>query len=711
MSQAGIINVIESNPNIPIFFDGNSGPGASAILNTINILGAVVAAGSTPVATSASGNTVTTNVQISQAIAATDATKIGLAAFNSAQFTVDANGFVSLTGGGLAVDSFQVQANTAPGVNPVSPDAGGLVTVSGAVVANHSVVLETRSRALNAYNLEIQYATSAAATDATKSGVAHFNSAHFSVDANGFVSLTGGGQAIDSFTTDVSGPVAPNGSGNVAFTGATNIFSDGSVANTMRLNVQGTNHALFVGRGTNTAITNLAVGTNGQVLIAATGADPAFATIATNANMNTALGVNSLTLNPYNCAKWIVDPIANLGTHQTIAAAITAASSGETIFIRPAVYTENLTLKAGVNLAAFTCDALTPNVTISGTCTMTTAGTVSISGIRLQTNGAALLSVTGSAASIVNLTNCYLNCTNFTGITFSSSSSSAQINLITCKGDLGTTGIGYHTSTSAGDIVYKFGSLNNSGGSTTDSTNSAGNVYILHTTTTCKFACSSTGTLRCEHSVITVNNFNTPAITTAGTGSSIVELCDFSTGTASAITVGAGTTVNINQNALRSTNASVIANAGTITSNGLTFDGSNVLSIYKTGTWTPAVTFGGGSTGITYSSQVGFYTQIGNQVYVSCRLILSNKGSSTGLAKIINLPISTGASGVGFSMAVAIFSNISIAGFVSVGVICENNSTSCNVFACPATGAATQIQETGFTNTTDIRFTGCYLTV
>jgi len=113
-----------------------------------------------------------------------------------------------LVGGTGAIDSVAVQSITAPGVTPVFPTALGLITVNGAVVANHSVVLETRSRALNAYNLEVQYATSAAATDGTKSGVAHFNSGQFSVDAVGFVSLsgTGSGQTI---TGDTGGPLSP----------------------------------------------------------------------------------------------------------------------------------------------------------------------------------------------------------------------------------------------------------------------------------------------------------------------------------------------------------------------------------------------------------------------------------------------------------------------------------------------------------------------
>lgn len=298
MSQSGMLMVADSvlPPDVPITFTTNSGVAVPAA-NNLNVLGGVVAAGTNPFRSIGSGSTVTYQAQISQAIAASNATNIGLSAFNSAQFTVDANGFVGLIGGGVAADSFamqtgtspvvptaaglvtfsgavtaagtnpvrtdgtgantmvlevqtsqalaaadatkiglsnfdsaafdvsatgfvqlngggiaatafDVQANTAPGTDPVVPTAAGVVVINGAAVANHSVVLETRSRAANAYNLEVQYATSAAATDATKSGVAHFDSAAFSVDANGFVtaSTTGLGKTI---TGDSGGALSP----------------------------------------------------------------------------------------------------------------------------------------------------------------------------------------------------------------------------------------------------------------------------------------------------------------------------------------------------------------------------------------------------------------------------------------------------------------------------------------------------------------------
>ncbi len=236
---------VTATGSVPIQFTANDATVATPAGGNINIFAARVAAGTSPASTTAAGSTLTVNVQTAQALAATDATKVGLSNFDSAAFDVDANGFVQLNGGGIAASSFDVQANTAPGTDPVVPTAAGLVTVNGAVVANHSVVLETRSRAANAYNLEIQYATTAAAGDGTKSGVAHFNSTQFTVDAVGFVSLSGGGLAIDSIGVQTgTNPIAPTAAGLVTINGAvvaagTNpVRSDGTGANTMAIEVQ-----------------------------------------------------------------------------------------------------------------------------------------------------------------------------------------------------------------------------------------------------------------------------------------------------------------------------------------------------------------------------------------------------------------------------------------------------------------------------------------
>lgn len=198
MSQAGIVNTkgIAPPPGSVTDLRGQDGvivpPTAGGI---INVAGVVVAAGSVPFTTvgNAGTNTETWEIQTSQAIASTNATNIGLSAFNSAQFTVDANGFVSLAGGsGPAIESVGVDANTAPGTNPVLPNVSGEIFVTGGQVAAGTTtnVIRTDSLAINTYTVQIQRSQAVASSTIGDNGVSHFNSAQFTVDANGFVSIT-----------------------------------------------------------------------------------------------------------------------------------------------------------------------------------------------------------------------------------------------------------------------------------------------------------------------------------------------------------------------------------------------------------------------------------------------------------------------------------------------------------------------------------------
>ena len=185
MSQAGIIDIIGTFPEIPTEFLADTGS-AVPVANQLEIFATTATSGTSPITTTGSGNTITVVAQISQALAATDATKIGLCNFDSASFTVDANGFVALMGSGLAIDSISPNSGT----DPVVPDVAGLVTIVG----------------------------------------------------DGSITTVG---SLNTLTTQLTGL---------------------------------TNHAVQVGAGT-TTLTQAAVGTDGQVFLAATAADPAFATL------------------------------------------------------------------------------------------------------------------------------------------------------------------------------------------------------------------------------------------------------------------------------------------------------------------------------------------------------------------------------------------------------------------------------------------------
>ena len=184
--------------------DFNTLPGTDPVVpdgaGVVSLYGNVVANATnlnSPVAThSRAVNQSHIDVQLSTAITVPgDPFDVGLASFDSAVFSVDANGWVSLAGGGLAVDSFQVDAIAGTGVNPVVATAGGLVSVGGGVVANADIPLQSISRAPNEYDLEIQVAKAVTGAPGVKTGagVATFDDTKFSVNSDGYVTSIGSG--------------------------------------------------------------------------------------------------------------------------------------------------------------------------------------------------------------------------------------------------------------------------------------------------------------------------------------------------------------------------------------------------------------------------------------------------------------------------------------------------------------------------------------
>lgn len=122
--------------------------------------------------------------------------------YSSPNITLD------LVGGATGVDSFAVQT----GISPVVPNAVGLVTIDGAVVAAGTNPVRSDGTSANTVAVEVQISQALAATDATKIGLSNFDSASFTVDANGFVEINGSGLA-ETITGDQGGALSPS-SGN-----------------------------------------------------------------------------------------------------------------------------------------------------------------------------------------------------------------------------------------------------------------------------------------------------------------------------------------------------------------------------------------------------------------------------------------------------------------------------------------------------------------
>jgi len=94
------------------------------------------------------------------------------------------------------------------------------------------------------------------------------------------------------------------------------------------------------------------------------------------------------------------------------------------------------------------------------------------------------------------------------------------------------------------------------------------------------------------------------------------------------------------------TQAGIALSSAEIPDDGIQFPTTQVanaspknLDDYEEGTWTPSVTFGGASSGITYAAtRYGRYTKIGDLVTVWGRIELTSNGSSGGHLMIAGLP-------------------------------------------------------------------------
>ena len=385
-------------------------------------------------------------------------------------------------------------------------------------------------------------------------------------------------EGIDATTSQIGVVVLASSAETITGSNSTNAVTPSGLNE--KLGTQ-TLNGLAYGGGSTNALNYLADATNGQIPIGSTGAAPVLGNItSTGGTITVTNGAGTIDLEVTNttdlhAARYIVSAggSANGANYTTIAsayAAAVAAGAPQTVFIQPGTYTENISLTANIDIAAFQSDSSldgTGNVIISGKLTYSGTGSVTISGIQLQTNSDFFLAVTGSSASIVNINNCYLNCLNHTGISFTSSIGSSVIRIEQCNGTLQTTGISYFASSSPGSISIRSGILGNNGSSTTASTISNGYVYIYYCYFQNQIVGSSSGGINLTSVDIRTPGF-TP-ITFGGSNNNFARYCNLEGGTASALSIG--TSAEIIDCQISSSNTSAISGSGIINYSNLSF--------------------------------------------------------------------------------------------------------------------------------------------
>jgi hypothetical protein len=135
---------------------------------------------------------------------------------------------------------------------------------------------------------------------------------------------------------------------------------------------------------------------------------------------------------------------------------------------------------------------------------------------------------------------------------------------------------------------------------------------------------------------------------------------------------------------------------------------ANTLDDYEEGNWTPTISFGGASVGVTYAAgRAGQYTKIGRQVTVTAYILLTSKGSSTGAARISGLPFTiTNESGYYAAGSLGALVDITYGG--QIQTYAEIGSTSYVLNDYSEAGVQGNTTDADFSNVSQIIFTATY---
>ncbi len=213
----------------------------------------------------------------------------------------------------------------------------------------------------------------------------------------------------------------------------------------------------------------------------------------------------------------------------------------------------------------------------------------------------------------------------------------------------------------------------------------------------------------------TAGNWNllgSGSITTIGSGSTLTTQL---TGlTNHAVLVGAGTTtitklaVGATGTVLAGATAADPAFTATPAVTSITLSGGTALSSYVEGTFVAGLSFGGGSTGIVYVNNGGTYTKIGRAVFIQLTMAISNKGSSTGAAKITGLPFTVAAI-TGQFMVVLNGGGLTYpATYLQLAALADVSATTASLVAATSITAQANLADTNFANVTTIYMNGFY---
>lgn len=282
-----------------------------------------------------------------------------------------------------------------------------------------------------------------------------------------------------------------------------------------------------------------------------------------------------VSTNNYGPSDFIVDGdgLQAGATHTTITAALADMSSGDSLYIRPGIYTEDFTLPVGLNITGLPGSQGNAGVLIVGKVTQTATGNSTLSNIRFQTNSDVILDIGGSGTIQTSFRNCAFFLTNGDGININNSNASPAFS--ECRFQQAATNLDFYNITSCGTVSFNYCAF--TGTATAGVSDiAAGTIRMRYCSSSLqRYTTQTTGNFKAQRSFFDNDTGNLVVLTTAGTGANHELLdCTLLSGTAAALSIGSGTTCRVGYATVRSTNSNPVTGAGTLTYGMINFSDS-----------------------------------------------------------------------------------------------------------------------------------------
>lgn len=317
----------------------------------------------------------------------------------------------------------------------------------------------------------------------------------------------------------------------------------------------------------------------------------------------------------YSTAKGHIVDSTGHGDFTSVQAAINAASAGQTIFIRPGTYTENLNVNKNIVLTAYDGNGLNydggpnaQNVTIKGQLTCTSnAVTVNFTGLAFADNGASIFSEAAAHQFDFYFRNCYF--VSPSNQTFFDYSGSGGVRLFfwECNADLNGNNAFFTIAGSGGTSVFLYDcNFIDTGGLTSATSNFSttnGFLFVFNTFYGQGIFCFNNFAYEIENTTLGQDGTPGSAVFTASnTASGTIRQSTLDSNSGNpALSINVGASCTITNCTVRTSAANAFTGAGTVNYSGITFLITQTTNV-TTETYFPLTVKQGGSGASTFTA-------------------------------------------------------------------------------------------------------------